>query len=230
MRCLRVTFLAVLIIFLLCGPSFAGTVSLQFQNVGPGNQVGGEYTYPYFFSINGSTNLTPMLCDTYSNNISFGESWQATVTPLTASAGLWMNLPNALKDYEAAAIIFSWILNGTVPSGQTTPGGISGNLAIWAMFDGGRSNSGWVPADQTLINQALALTGSQSLAFYKQFSVYTPIPGTQSSGGTPQEFIMCNGGGACAPPAPMLPEPASLPILATGLVMVGGFLRSRLGA
>lgn len=221
----RLALLAGLTVLTLCGASFAGTVSLTFENVGPGNQVGGEYTYPYYFSINGSSTLTPLLCDTYSNSITWGESWKANATPLTADQGLWMNEPNALKNYEAAAIIFSWILNGTVPSGQVTPGGVSGNLAVWALFDGGRGNSGWVPADQTLVNQALALTGSQSLAFYAQFTVYTPIPGTQSTGGTAQEFIGCNGGGTCLQAAPMLPEPASFPVLGIGILALAGVLR-----
>lgn len=229
MRYIRPASLAALVLVLLCGVSFAGPItdSLTFVNVGPGNQVGGEYSYPYYFSINGSPTLTPMLCDTYLNNINFGESWQATVTPLTSSAGLWRSLPNAAQDYRAAAILYSWILNGTVPSGQVTAGGISGNLAIWALFDGGRSNPGWVAADQTLINQALADTRSQSLSFYSQFQVFSPIAGTQSQGGVPQEFILCNSGGPCAPPAPMLSEPASLPVLASGLVMMSGLLRRK---
>jgi hypothetical protein len=198
-------------VLMFVGSSFAGTVSMNFNSVG-GQSIGGEYVYQYYFYVNGSTSLTPLLCDTYSNSIYFGESWNATTSSLTSGAGIWMGLPNAMQDYQAAAIIFGEMLNGTVDYAN-------GNLAIWALFDGGRNNSGWTPYDQMLINNALYLTAFNGANYYNQFTLYTPVGGSPGNG--PQEFIGYNGGGI--PPA--LPEPASLPILAGGLVTMVGVLR-----
>ena len=81
-RLFRFTTLALLIcVGLLVGQTFANsTAQLTFVNVGPGNIAPtGVYAYPYNFSINGSTTLTPMMCDSYNNHISFGESWTASV-------------------------------------------------------------------------------------------------------------------------------------------------------
>lgn len=218
MRHYRLAVLTALLLAVFCGVSFAGTVNMTFENVGPGNSIGGEYTYPYYFSINGSSTLTPLICDSYSNSINFGQSWTANVAPLLDAphTGYWKQAPS-LQNYEAAAIIFSEILNGTVVAGQAVSSA-TGNLAIWALFDGGRSNSGWSTYEQQIINAALGSTGSYSRSFYNQFQVYTPAGGAPGSG--PQEFIGFN-------PNFNLSEPASLPILASGLVMLGGLTRLR---
>jgi len=225
MRFARLCFVA-LAVLALSGISFAGQENLNFVSVG-GASIGGEYVYPYYFSINGSSTLTPLICDTYDKSIGFGESWTANVYSLTSGQGLWMGVGqdgfSGLKNYEAAAIIFGWLLNGSTVAGQQV-NAMTGNLAIWALFDGGRTNSGWTTYEQTLINMALASTGSQSLAFYNQFTVYTPT-NTQANG--PQEFIGYNNGGL--PPAP-LPEPASLPMFVSSLVIAGGFLGRKLRA
>lgn len=220
MRSTRALLFSMLVALCLTGSSFAGTVGMTFENVGPGNQIGGEYTYPYYFSINGSSSLTPLICDTYSNSISFGQSWQANLSSLPPNGtGMWSGLPNATQYYEASAILFSEMLNHTVVAGQAVTS-ITGNLAIWALFDGGRSNSGWTPYEQTLIDQALRLAAyGQSAAFYSQFQVYTPVGASPGNG--PQEFIGCTNG-TCSGIA--LSEPASLPILGSGLMMFAGLL------
>jgi hypothetical protein len=210
-----------LVALLLTGLSFAGTVDMTFENIGPGNQIGGEYTYPYYFSINGSSSLTPLICDTYSNSISFGQSWTANVNSLPPTGtGIWGGLPNSTQYYEASAILFSELLNHTVVAGQAVTSA-TGNLAIWALFDGGRSNSGWTPYEQTLIDQALRLAAyGQSASFYSQFQVYTPVGASPGNG--PQEFIGCSNG-TCSGVA--LSEPASLPILGSGLMVFLGLIQ-----
>lgn len=211
---------SLLTVLLFAGSSLAGTVdTLTFENVGPGNQIGGVYTYPYYFSINGSSTLTPLICDTYFNEISFGQSWQANVTNLASGQNYFM----PIKDYEAAAILFSEILNGSV-----TPQ--DGNVAIWALFAGtGNGIGGFTPADQTLINKALGNTANQSLAFYSQFNVFTPTSGGAGKGG-PQEFIGYTPNGSGINPIFSAPEPAGLPLLASGLVVLAGVLRNRFRA
>jgi hypothetical protein len=200
--------------------SFAGPVNLQFITVG-GASIGGEYVYPYYFYIDGSTTLTPMICDTYDRSIGFGESWTANAVSLTSGQGFWNQQGTAtIQSYEAAAIIFSWLLNGTTVAGQQVTAA-TGNLAIWGLFDGGRGNSGWTAYEQTLINTAFGLTHSQSSAFYSQFTIYVPTD-TQVNG--PQEFIGYNNGGL---PPQSVPEPASLAIVASGLIAFRGVVRKR---
>lgn len=223
---MRVLVFCLILMTLFTASSFADTV-LTYNNPGPGNQIGGEYTYPYNFTI--ATTSGPvttfssasLICDTYSNSISSGESWAVTVNPLPPMGNGYFP---STQDYEAAAIIFSEILNNSIVDHQHVTSA-TGNLAIWAMFDGGRSNSGWTPYEQTLIDRARALVrfGHQSSSFYAQFQVYTPVGGVAGVSG-PQEFIGCNSG-TCG--GAKLPEPASLPILASGLVALGGLFRRK---
>ncbi|MGO9446135.1 MAG: hypothetical protein ACLPXB_15375 [Thiobacillaceae bacterium] len=180
---------------LLAGPTFAQTVQLQLMNEGPGNQIGGDYTYPYNFSINGSASYTPLFCDDYLRNISNGESWTANVYSLTSpltTFGQSSQYPGytPAQTYEAAAIILSEVLNNTVPgaNGNAALASEYGNLAVWAMFDSGaQTNSGYDPAIITpIIMNALNSTGQYNSSFYSQFSVYTPTDLAQNG---PQEFI-----------------------------------------
>jgi len=92
-----------LFLCLFVGQAFANsTVNLTFVNVGPGNVAPtGVYAYPYNFSINGSTTLTPMMCDAFNNHISFGESWTANVHSIL-QGGMFGTTGQALLDYKAA--------------------------------------------------------------------------------------------------------------------------------
>ena len=62
------------------------TVSMTFLYPGS-NNMGGFYTYPYYFSINGGQ-PTAMMCDAFNNRITQGESWTANVTGLLAGKGM----------------------------------------------------------------------------------------------------------------------------------------------
>jgi hypothetical protein len=219
MRYVRLVSLSVLSLLAFSASSFAGRVNMTFENIGPGNQIGGEYTYPYYFSINHSNTYTPLICDTHSNSITFGQKWKANVSSLLSASGLWMNEPGALNDYKAAAIIFSEILNKTVIDGQAVTSQ-DGNLAIWALFDGGsRSNSGWTNHDQNLIDIALASTSQYHTSFYRHFQVYTPVGAKPGFG--PQEFIGYDPN--------ILPEPMSLTIMGSGLAAMSLLLRQKRG-
>jgi hypothetical protein len=94
---------------LLAGQAFADTVSLKFVNVGPGNVAPtGYYAYPYNFSINGSSTLTPMMCDAFNNHITIGESWTANVHSIL-QGGMFGTSGQALLDYKAAGLIFKGV-------------------------------------------------------------------------------------------------------------------------
>src|SRR6201987_2579549 len=135
-RLFRFTTLALLIcVGLLVGQTFANsTAQLTFVNVGPGNIAPtGVYAYPYNFSINGSTTLTPMMCDSYNNHISFGESWTASVHSIL-DGGMFGNSGQALLDYKAAGLIFLSVLDGHLSA-------TLGNAAVWELFSGQNNGS-----------------------------------------------------------------------------------------
>jgi hypothetical protein len=209
MRRLHVVLSVLVLSLLLASPAFANsvTVNMTYEGHGTGNNT----SYPWLFSINGSSNYTTLICDAYDNNNYVGESWQATVTPLLQATGLFGS--GMSLDYKAAGLIFKSILAGT-----TGPG--AGQWAIWGFFSSnaltnpqyGTSGAAAVAA------QFLALAAIEPNSAYKGLLLYTPIAGTQSGGaGLPQEFI-----GYSA-----VPEPTSLMLMGTGLIAVAGSLRRK---
>src|SRR5260221_14421256 len=90
----------------------------------PGTNVsGGYYTYPYYFSIN-SGKATPMMCDSFNNHITAGESWNVKVSGLLSGKGLF---GKDIRGYKAAGIIFLGGMNGTID-------GKVGKVAVWKRF------------------------------------------------------------------------------------------------
>ena len=165
------------------------------------NIAGGVYAYPYYFSINNSATLTPLMCLSYDNRVTTGESWTATVTALTSSSVL-----TTQKNEEAA-----WLFLNA----QENPGNVDNDqLAAWSLF----SND--VPMDAGATTQlSLAAAGYKSI-IPADFVIYTPVNGTQSSGGIPQTFI------GDSVNVTKTPEPYSLLLLGTGLAGLA-FLKRR---
>jgi hypothetical protein len=205
----RLVFLAVLVVAL-SGAALANPVNMNFLGPG-GNNGGGVYTYPYNFSINGGSS-TPLICDAYDNEIISGETWQANVNPLLSGAGLFGASTTA---YEEAAIIFNAIVTNKVDAS-------AGNFAIWGLFSSNPQSNPFFTTSNAAGIEAWALAQIALLppGFFNNFALYTPISGTQSWGGTPQEFIGYN------VPAPV-PEPGTMALLGTGLFAIGGLLRKK---
>lgn len=195
MRFTRISPVILLLVAFAATPVFADSVYMKF--VGPGgNNSGGVYTYPYNFSINNSPTYTPLVCDAFNNEITQGESWWATVTPLLNAGGMWGSTD--LLDYKAAGLIFEGMAGGWIDPN-------AGNWAIWGLFAPNAktnsaftgSNAAWL--ESNYLNQA----ANDPDSAFNGLVIYTPVAGSQSWGGTPQEFI-----GYCS-----VPEPGSLTLM-----------------
>ncbi len=189
------------------------TVGMQLTGVG-GNQAGGVYTYPYYLSVNKGTPAS-MMCDTYDNEITIGETWKANAVNLLSGKGLF---DGQFMDYKAAALIFKGILDGAIPSTQWS----EANFAIWGLFSANARNNPYYGTSGAGALAATYLADAKTAKNWQfnGFTVYVPIPGTQSSGGTAQEFMSYS-------PSPT-PEPGTLTLLGTGMLSLLGIARRKL--
>jgi PEP-CTERM motif len=185
----------------------ANSANVNMTFLYPGTNVsGGYYTYPYYFSINGGK-ATPMMCDSFNNHITVGESWKANVSGLLSGKGLF---GKDIRDYKAAGIIFMGVVNGTIDAK-------TGNWAVWNLFVKGVTTDAAVLA---LDSNALFLAKHAPASEFKGLVLYTAVG--SSAGHGPQEFIGYRG-------TPMAtPEPGSLMLLSTGLIGIAGVLRRKL--
>src|SRR5690348_6800059 len=115
-------FFVTLVSLVLASSAFANTVTMTYEGHGQNFHGMG---YPYYFSINGGSNFTALICDSFDNTILKGETWQATATPFLQGVGMFGSTMSL--DYRAAGLIFKSILAGTTNA-------LAGQWAIWGLF------------------------------------------------------------------------------------------------
>ena len=144
------------------GVALAHADTMTFLSTGS-NAADGYYTYPYYFSINGSATATPLMCLSFDRHITQGETWTADAFT-----------PASIQELEA-----TWLLNDA----QKNPANASiDNVAAWMLF----SNN--VPADAGASAQlALALLGYIGIT-PGDFVLYVPVAGFNPAD-PPQIFL-----------------------------------------
>ncbi len=214
------TFLSILALYFLAAANplkaHADTVTLTLENEGPGNNSGGVYTYPYNFSIDGSSTYTSLMCYIYYDEIYNGETWTATVTNLAALIST--SSTSVADQYEELAYLYN------VADTSTNAATVSlAQWAAWELFDPTDLPSDLptaAPAPPTAAEIAAELTLAQDsigTLDYADYVLYTPVANSQTplDDGTPQSFI-----GA------VTPEPSSFLLLGSGLLILAGFTLS----
>lgn len=192
---------AVLITFLLLIaatslPMVAGNVNMHYYSTPTANNYSGVPSYPYDLSVNGGP-IQEMMCLSYTEHISGGETWLATATTVGS-----LDPASHLVDYEAAFLF---------PMAVADRGANSDiNAAVWWLYEGVPFLS---PGAQALV--ALAQSQTFEQGEFSGVMLYTAIPGTESGDlGRAQNFMGT-------------PEPGTLAMLGSGIVGLAGMLRPR---
>lgn len=199
--------LSLVVVLAVSTVGFANSMPVNLTFLGPGsNNSGGYYTYPYYFSINGGKPVA-MMCDSFNNHITTGESWSANVTNLLAGKGMF---GHDFIDYKAAGLIFLGVSNGSIDASL-------GNWAVWNLFTKGITTN---PSVLALDKQYLFLAKHSGDAALKGLVLYTAVGSSPGNG--PQEFIGHRQGGMSTP------EPGSLVLLSTGLFGLAALMRRKI--
>ena len=178
----------------------ASASQLTFNSTGS-NSYEGISSYPYSFTVDGTPNVA-LMCVSFNEHITGGETWQANKYTVAGYGGLIGNTQLA----DELAYLYTAALSD---KGKDS----SINAAAWFLNEGS-------PANDNANIQGWVLKAENAPAGpYNGISVYVPVRGESQSwtDGPPQTFY----GGVPTP------EPSSLMLLGSGIVGLAGLLRKR---
>jgi hypothetical protein len=189
-----------------------GQVTLSL--VSPGSNISnGVYVGPYTLSVNGAGDIQAVCDDrdTETGNV----SWTAYVnTFATLSNTKFFSVPsinayNQTQNYESAAwLVQQMMAIPNIPANYTEIADM--HLAIWSFFSASSYSSVLSNSDAlSWYNKAVA-QDTDPIANFADVVIYTPSPTSAS-----QEFMM------------VTPEPASMMLFGTGLLVIGAAIRRR---
>ncbi len=187
---------AIAALFTICATgAFADTVGARFASVG-GDHQNGEYTYPYYLTIENGPPIA-MMCDDFYHQSNIGDTWQARITQLTGN--LDHTRFDNRKEYQEAGYLLMQINN----SNEQEWGNI--NFAVWKIFNPS-VNMGGTPSGSLGPNYwyDLATTTDLSKVDFSNVEILTPVNEHSKNGD--QEFLF------------LAPEPGTLMLIGSGLI------------
>jgi len=122
----RLFIIAIVFVIVATVSAFADPVEMRFAGLGGENQ-NGEYTYPYFLTIENGPQF-PAICDDFYHESNVGDTWQANLTPLSGG-DLSKTRFGILSEYQEAGYLLMQMRDDDQPEWGNI------NFAIWKIFN-----------------------------------------------------------------------------------------------